>query len=115
MPRSPTCGSCRGAACRAAERLLLSSIDGSVHGTEDHRIAVEEISFLRFSRRVVLADMVQQIIDGIEGHRFCIHVSRCDLEIIETELFVELSMDPAVGELARRFEAQKCRLGEYND
>ena len=86
-----------------------------MHGTRDYWIAVEEISFLRFSQPVVLADMIQQIIDGIEGHRFCIHISRCDLKVIETELFVELSVDPAVGELAWRFKAQKCRFGEHDD
>jgi len=78
MPRPPTCRSHRGTACRAAERLLLSSIHGSVHETRDYRIAVEEVSPLRFPRRVVLTDMVQQIIDGIERHRFCIHIPLCD-------------------------------------
>lgn len=52
------CGpDCR-ATHRAAERLLLSGIHGSVHGTGDPRTFVEEVSFLRFSRRVVLADVV---------------------------------------------------------
>jgi len=100
---------------RAPLSFCSSSIHGSVHGAGDYPIAVEEISFLRFLRRVVLADVVQQIFDGIERHRFCTHISRCDRKVIETKLFVKLRMDPAVRELAWRFEAQKFRLREHND